>query len=322
MRLPVPMRLAELAEIAGADVSGDAGFEVGGIASLERAEADELSFVRSAKWKEAAAASGAGALLVSKDFAEESGELDRPVLVAQNADAALVRLDRTCQEIMRKTRGRVQITLLSDHGHNLMKSQRLPLTDELVRCGYRVCTSLRNAGDVVVPEFGAVNCAAIYTLSPATVARDVAGIEGVDLVTYRDDANDVIVLSRTGRARISRDGERYRYVFERGDPLQLRPVLEALAEQGKVDGHGYVDDETLFAATVDGAYPDGVHRLWRAFDGLVENTPDVLISVKDGWHCGSPTLSNMLEMRAIHGSLSSLSSSAFVMTTLAPLRPQ
>lgn len=92
MRLSVPMRLAELAEIAGADVSGDAEFEIGGIASLERAEADELSFVRSAKWKEAAATSGAGALLVSNDFAEESGELDRPMLVAQNADAALVRL--------------------------------------------------------------------------------------------------------------------------------------------------------------------------------------------------------------------------------------
>lgn len=100
MRLPAPMRLAQIAEIVGAEVSGDAGFEIGGIASLEHAEADELSFVRSSKWREAARASGAGALLVSKDFleelgkelGEERGEFDRPMLVAANADAALVRI--------------------------------------------------------------------------------------------------------------------------------------------------------------------------------------------------------------------------------------
>jgi UDP-3-O-[3-hydroxymyristoyl] glucosamine N-acyltransferase len=90
------MRLAEIAEIAGAEVSGDADFSVGGIASLEHAQADELSFVRSSKWREAARESGAGALLVSKDFLEELGEewgeLDRPMLVAANSDAALVRI--------------------------------------------------------------------------------------------------------------------------------------------------------------------------------------------------------------------------------------
>ncbi len=92
MRLPVPMKLAELAPVAGAEVSGEADFEIGGIASLEHAQADELSFVRSTKYKEAARKSRAGALLVSKDFLEELGELDRPGLVASSADAALVRL--------------------------------------------------------------------------------------------------------------------------------------------------------------------------------------------------------------------------------------
>ena len=88
MRLPVPMKLAEVAQIAGAEVSGDAGFEIRGVASLEHAQADELSFVRSAKYRTAALASRAGALLVSADF----GELDRPGLVAPKADAGLVRL--------------------------------------------------------------------------------------------------------------------------------------------------------------------------------------------------------------------------------------
>lgn len=234
-------------------------------------------------------------------------------------DAALVRLDRTCQQIMHKMRGRVQITLLSDHGHILMKSRRLPLSAELARRGYRVTTRLQRPDDVVVPEFGAVNCAAIYTSSPATVARDVVGVEGIDLTAYCDGGDGVIVLSRNGRARISKSEHRYRYVAERGDPLQLAPVLERLAGQGKVDRDGFVDSETWFEATVDHVYPDATHRLWRAFHGLVEYTPDVLVSVEDGWHCGSAALSNMLEMAAVHGSLNDLSSSAFVMSTVAGL---
>jgi len=88
MRLPTPMTLAELAQIARAKVSGDPETAVRGVASLERAGDDELSFVRSPKWREAAAKSRARALLVGPDY----GELDRPGLVAPSADAALARL--------------------------------------------------------------------------------------------------------------------------------------------------------------------------------------------------------------------------------------
>jgi hypothetical protein len=234
--------------------------------------------------------------------------------------AALVRLDRMCQQIVYDTRGRVQITLLSDHGHNLVASRRLSLVDELQRCGYRVRTSLQGPDDVVVPEFGAVNCAALHTRSPAAVARDVIGIDGVELTSYRTDG-DVVVLSRQGRARISRSDGRYCYRAERGDPLRLLPILETLAARGEVDSQGYVRDDVLFAATTDHVYPDVVHRLWRAFNGLVTHTPDVLVSVEDGWHCGNPTLSKILDMSAIHGNLNALSSTAFVMTTVEPLPP-
>jgi UDP-3-O-[3-hydroxymyristoyl] glucosamine N-acyltransferase len=88
MRFPMPIPLAELAKIAGAQVAGDPATPVGGIASLDCAAADELSFVRSAKWRAAAEKSGAGALLVAPDF----GELDRPGLVAESTDMALARL--------------------------------------------------------------------------------------------------------------------------------------------------------------------------------------------------------------------------------------
>ncbi len=85
MRLDHAVTLGELARVAGADVSGDAALEVHGLASLEMARADELSFARSPSFRERALASKAGVLLVPGDF----GEIDRPGLVAADVDQAL-----------------------------------------------------------------------------------------------------------------------------------------------------------------------------------------------------------------------------------------
>ncbi|MHC5057563.1 MAG: UDP-3-O-(3-hydroxymyristoyl)glucosamine N-acyltransferase [Planctomycetota bacterium] len=85
MRLKAAVTLGELARVAGAAVSGDAAFEVQGLASLERAGDDELSFARAPSFRDRALASRAGALLVPEDF----GELDRPGLVAADVDRAL-----------------------------------------------------------------------------------------------------------------------------------------------------------------------------------------------------------------------------------------
>jgi len=231
----------------------------------------------------------------------------------------LIQVDRFCQWITFKTRGRTQITLLSDHGHNLVGSERIPLSDMLREFGYRVRTSLEKAGDVVVPEFGMVTCAVIHTREAEQVARDVVGIEGIELVAYCDVNDRMVVLGRGGRARITRSPAGFRYACEFGDPLELAPILGELARRGKVDADGFVSDQVLMEATVGHVYPDAVYRLWRAFHGLVQHTPDVLVSVQDGWHCGSPAMSSLVHMTAAHGNLRPLSSSAFSMTTAGPL---
>ena len=231
----------------------------------------------------------------------------------------LIQLDRFCQWITFKTRGRTHITLLSDHGHNLVRSERIPLPNILEEFGYRVRRTLEKPGDVVVPEFGMVTCAAIHTRDPELVAGDVVGVEGVELTAYCDARDRVVVMSREGRAEISRSPAGFRYARDYGDPLRLEPILADLAACGKADGDGFVGDEVLMDATLGHVYPDVVYRLWRAFHGLTEHTPDVLVSIRDGWHCGSPAMSNLVQLRAAHGSLRQSSSSGFSMTTAGVL---
>ena len=233
----------------------------------------------------------------------------------------LVRLDRFCQAIMHRMQGRIEITLMSDHGHELGASRLLPLRQGLIRMGYRVTGVLEEPQDVVVPAFGLVNCAAVYTPSPASVARDLVSLEGVDLTAYRDESDNVIVLSRDGVASVSKSGGKYRYVAECGDPLRLKTILANLARHKLVNAEGFVDDGALFEATTDHIYPDPLHRLHRAFHGLCRHAPDVLISLADGWCWGSPFMSGFLTVSAAHGSLKRFSSTGFVMTTAGPLPP-
>jgi len=234
---------------------------------------------------------------------------------------ALVRLDRFCQWIIQHERGRVDITLMSDHGHNLMKSSRIPLPEMLEHMGYRVTDRLQEPGDVVVPEFGIVTCAAISTREPDRVSRDLVTIDGIRLSTYLDASKDeLVVIARDGEARIGRDSDgRYFYRAARGDPLQLLPIIAKMGCGAPARPNPALDPEMLRSATLAHVYPDVLHRLWRAFHGLVENTPDLLIDVEDGFHCGSPFMSKTVALAAAHGNLGQLSSSGFCMTTVGKM---
>lgn len=242
----------------------------------------------------------------------------------------LVELDRFCQAMMWRTRGRVRITMLSDHGHNLLPSNRVPLPEMLEQFGYRVRDRLEDACDVVVPQFGVVTYASIHTRSPAAVAGDVISIDGIEFAIYRDVDDSVVVLSRGGKARIERrsswrgDGPageemergegRFRYDAIEGDPLLIKPLIERIRDRRGVDSEGFVGDEDLFHETALHVYPDVVHRLWRAFHGLTTHTPDVMVSVRDGWHCGSRFMTKVRPMSAAHGNLGMASSAAFAVS--------
>ena len=234
----------------------------------------------------------------------------------------LVTLDRFCMTMLHDTHGRIRISLFSDHGHNLMESKRIALRERMAQLGYRVGETLQRPGDVVIPEFGLVTCAAIHTHEPAQVARDVLHIDGIDLAAYRSADDTITVTNRNGVATIAHSAAGFRYEAQFGDPLQLKQVVDRLKAAGKLDAVGFVDDRVLFEATAAHVYPDVVQRLWRAFHGLFENVPDVFVSIDDGWYVGSPTMTRLLGgLRAAHGNLREASSCGFAATMSGPLPP-
>jgi UDP-3-O-[3-hydroxymyristoyl] glucosamine N-acyltransferase len=83
------MRIAELAEWLGATVEGDGDTELRGVAAAESAGPQEVAFAAGRKAAEIAAGSGAGCLLVARDFPNERG---RTVIRVAEPRAAFARV--------------------------------------------------------------------------------------------------------------------------------------------------------------------------------------------------------------------------------------
>lgn len=219
-------------------------------------------------------------------------------------------LDRFCRWMEYRSRGRVRISLFSDHGHAMLSSRRLLLRERLTELGYHVGSTLGRPGDVVVPEFGMVTCAAIHTREPAQVAADAIHIDGVDLAVYRESESSLIVVSRQGRARISRRDDTLCYAPITGVAGDAMGILALRPAAQPADAVCATDAEWLTIAA-DADYPDAVYRLWRSFHGLVKHTPDVMLNIQDGWFVGSTAMSTLFKLEASHGSLRAASSCGF-----------
>jgi len=86
---PASLTAAQIAEATGGRLVGDGETVLSGIAPLDRAERDELSFLASLKYAPLLAATGAGAILVSPDLAEMPGEVRARIVVAKPHEAML-----------------------------------------------------------------------------------------------------------------------------------------------------------------------------------------------------------------------------------------
>ena len=238
---------------------------------------------------------------------------------AEGYRQVLRQLEQICQAVMFASKGKLKITVFSDHGHNLIASKPLPLKALLKKSGFRVVSKLKGPKDVVVPQFGLVTYASIDTFSPAEVASAVVQMQGINLAMYKLEQDNVVVLDRSGKALISRQGSRYRYRCIHGDPLKLSPVLGRLRESGLLDEQGYAHDADWFVATAGHEYPDGLARIWRAFHSLVQNTPAVVVTARDGWYCGKGKFDFFVDVASTHGSLNYINSVTCAMTTAGPL---
>ncbi len=91
---PAPLRLADVASAVGGKVVGDPELLLRGISALDRAGAQELSFLASAKYAKELVTSAAGAVLVTPELADAPGRCANRVVVARPHEAMLALLPR------------------------------------------------------------------------------------------------------------------------------------------------------------------------------------------------------------------------------------
>jgi hypothetical protein len=235
----------------------------------------------------------------------------------------LERVEQICEKMVYEKRGRCRISMLADHGHNLIPASYFDVSGALKAKGFHVTKNLSKPGDVICIQYGLLTYNALYTNEPITVASAMLEQEQVGLAFYPvtvAGVRKIVVRDRTGEAMISLGNEGgYRYEIVRGDPLKLGEIIKQLQKAGKVGRDGTLDDRALFEATVDHVYPDPLARLWRAFNGMVKYPPDLVLMIQDGWFTGDSGFAGTGRVASTHGSLKKLESVTFVMSTIRPL---
>ena len=213
-----------------------------------------------------------------------------------------------CLRLLYERRGAVRISMMADHGHNLVETKNVTLDKTLQDAGFKVRSSLKSADDVVISINGLVTTAAIHTQQPARVAEALVKNEAVELAIYRDQAR-TIIRSRAGMAAIETQGDRYRYVPIDADVLGYGDLVP-----------GFATETEWLARTIDHEYPNAPARLSAAMTRLVVSTPSVLVSIRDGYSTGEPEYEKWIDMKSTHGGLNQINCATFVMSMTGRLK--
>jgi hypothetical protein len=229
------------------------------------------------------------------------------------AEEVLDGMARLCLQLLWERQGAIKITVMADHGHNLIRSKNLDLVTPLEAAGFHVAKHIRTDDDVVLEISGLVTYAAVRTRQPEKAASTLLGIHGVQHAFYlRGDR--VIARDDHGYAEIEMRAGRLRYAPVTRDVLDYAAVVESLRSAGKLDADGFASRDDWFAATVDDHYPDAPCRLWDAFHGKVVNPPEVMFTTYDGYCAGIKMLEGFIHMHSTHGSLNQINSTTFIMS--------
>lgn len=242
-------------------------------------------------------------------------------------------LEQLCAQVLHERRGRVNISVLADHGHNLVPGERVDVPRMLEEAGFHARDSLQGEDDVVVELDGLVNYVGIHTRKAAEVAAALAQRPEIELVMYleaaperrADDAvspSRVIVRSAAGEAAVEHraaqtpgDSAVYRYVPLSADVLGYASVVEKLRSEGQTDAGGFAAADAWLSTTIDHRWPDAPRRLWQAFNGIVVHTPDVMLVTRRGYYAGQAKMDWWIDMASTHGGLDYDDSVTFLLTT-------
>jgi len=231
----------------------------------------------------------------------------------------MLTVEKLCERLVYEKRGRVRISLTTDHGHCLTPCKRVNFEKTLNDDGFKLADRLGSPADVVTPAYGLVTFAAMFNQNSEKLAATMLKDPSVDLIAFTE-GEEIVVLNRAGRARIARADGGFRYDASQGDPLRLMPIIESLRAAGKVSADGAIDDRALFVETAAHIYPDPLHRLWDCFHGLMKHPPQLAVSLKDDYCHGSWMFElGIGKVASTHGSLNLPNSSAFLLSDVGVL---
>ncbi|MGA3283846.1 MAG: hypothetical protein ABSD57_05235 [Verrucomicrobiota bacterium] len=258
---------------------------------------------------------------------DDAQHLDRDIF------AVLCMLDKQIQELRARYKaweGRdLQILILSDHGHNHAGSvKRVQVGAFLKKAGYQITESIENPKDVVLPTTGIESWVEIHNASAETetLVQLLTHLKGADIVTGLDpnQPNRFMVMNSKGeRAFIDWNPAKtaYRYSTRKGDPLDYRPVVEALAGKNLLDADGFATADAWMAATLTNRYPLALERIVRGLTRVTLNPATILISLDNHYvHAGwlIKKGSDLSTFGSTHGGLDNLNSDGIVLSNFAP----
>ncbi len=231
----------------------------------------------------------------------------------QGINECLQELERLCLQLLWERQGALKISIVADHGHNLIPSQFLFINDMLSRAGFTVKNEINSDTDIVIDTEGLVTYVGLHTRRPADVADALLQHPQMQLALYMD-GDRVIVRDNRGSVAIEKKGGKIRYLIIDRDVLDYQSILSLLAMTGKADTEGFATSDDWFNATVDHEWPDAPPRIWDAFHGQVVSPSDLMITLKDGYLSGNPFFKTFIDMASSHGGLNQVNSATFLLS--------
>jgi hypothetical protein len=233
-------------------------------------------------------------------------------------DDTLDAAKQLCLQLLYEHHGAIKISMMADHGHNLVESRSAQRSLESAieaatvpnsTSKFKLTSILKTDADVVVELAALVTYVGLRTVHPAEVAKAVTTAKEVELAAYLQ-GNSVIVRNAKGSAQIDFKEGSFRYQVIDYDVLEYQPLLANL----KQSRDGFATDRAWFEATKDHRYPDAPKRLWDAFHNMVKSPPDIMITLNDGYYAGKASLERFIAMKSTHGGLNQQNTATFVMT--------
>ncbi len=241
----------------------------------------------------------------------------------------LIEIDDLIEKIFHAYGCRLRLTIVSDHGNTRLAGTYVDVVGPLKTAGYDYDDEIKSDNDFVVPRYGLVGMAAIYTdyRNVKSMATILAGLEGIDFIVYWSPGG-VHVVSSQGEALVKWRKHRFRFyplrLFSRwfsrteeflyspatADPLNLKPLMQ---KSPGLSADRFAREDVWFKATSGHQYPDPLRRLVDSCRGNVKNPATLLVSLKDGYYSAG-SVRHVAVTHGTHGSLSAAASLGIIGT--------